>query len=116
VEVLVLPTGRGRHVLPLAAVRESLPLDDLAPLPGAPPAVLGALNVHGEVLVLLDSGLLLDAEPLEAPTHAAVVVGPAGPVALAAAAAPEVARTATAGAPLDLRATLDPARVAAARW
>ncbi len=57
---------------------------------------------------------MLDHVPLEAPTHAAVVLGPAGPVALAAGAAPEVARTATVGAPLDLRAALDPARVAAA--
>src|SRR4051794_6754661 len=82
-EALLLPVGPAQHALPLVAVRETLPIGLVTPLPGAPQAVLGALNVHGDVVVLLDTGLLVGAGPLEAPTHAAVAVGRNGAAALA---------------------------------
>jgi chemotaxis signal transduction protein len=127
VEALLVQVASARHALPLAAVRETLPLGAVAPLPGAPRAVLGALNLHGEVVVLLDTALLLGAPPLEAPTHAAVAVGRRGAAALAATAQPLTAvlerpvdgdRWALAGggsaALLAVDDLLDPERVARA--
>lgn len=41
---------------PLADVREVLPLGALARLPGAPPHVLGLLNVRGRLVTVMDLG------------------------------------------------------------
>lgn len=46
---------------PLGDVREVLPLGALARLPGAPPHVLGLLNVRGRLVTVLDLGRRLDA-------------------------------------------------------
>jgi chemotaxis signal transduction protein len=113
VEALLIPVGDAQHALPLAAVRETLPLGPVAPLPGAPPAVLGAVNVRGDVLVLLDTGLLLGGAPLHAPTHAAVAGGRHGTAALAATAQP-VTAVVESSALLAVDELLDPERVAAA--
>ena len=113
-EALVLPVGDASVTLALTAVRETLPLGAVAPLPGAPPAVLGAINVHGEVLVLLDTALLLGEEPLDAPTHAAVVQSSRGPAALAATAQPVTAVLDPGAAVVRPDELLDPGRLAAA--
>ena len=41
-------------------MREVLPLQDLTPLPGTPPFVLGIINVRGEILSVLDLKKLFD--------------------------------------------------------
>jgi purine-binding chemotaxis protein CheW len=46
---------------PLADVREVLPLSAFARLPGAPPHVLGLLNVRGRLVTVMDLGRRLDA-------------------------------------------------------
>ena len=45
---------------PLADVREVLPSGALARLPGAPPHVLGLLNVRGRLVTVMDLGRRLD--------------------------------------------------------
>ena len=100
VEVLLVPVRDALHALPLAAIRETLPLGAVSPLPGSPPAVLGAVNVRGDVLVLLDTALLLGEEPLARATHAAVAHGRHGTAVLAATAQP-------------LTAVVEPARLLA---
>jgi len=111
VEALLVPVRDAMHAIPLAAVRAALPLGPVSPLPGSPPAVLGAINVHGDVVVLLDTALLLGDAPLENVTHAAVATGRHGTAALAATAQPV---TSVVERPLLLAVDdlLDPARVA----
>ncbi len=113
-EALVIPVGGREAALPLGAVRETLPLGSIAPLPGMPPAVLGAINVHGEVVVLLDTALLLGEQPLDAPTHAAVALTARGPAALAATAQPVTAVLEASTAVVSADDLLDPGRIAAA--
>ncbi len=113
-EALLVPVREERFALPLTAVRETFPLGAVTPLPGAPPAVIGAVNVHGEVLVLLDTALLLGGAALEAPSHAAVATGRHGAAALAATAQPVTAVVDDPSALIAADALLDPARVAAA--
>ena len=113
-EVLVVPVGGRQPAFPLAAIRETLPLAAVAPLPGAPPAVLGAVNVHGDVLVLLDTGLLLGTGALEAPTHAAVVTAAHGTAALAATDQPVTAVLEDTSTLVAIDALLHPDRVASA--
>jgi purine-binding chemotaxis protein CheW len=51
--------GTESYSLPIANVREIAAIGDLAPLPGAPAAVLGVVNLHGKVLPVIElSGLL----------------------------------------------------------
>lgn len=44
----------GRYGLPLSSVERVLPMVAISPLPGAPPAVLGAISIHGAVIPVLD--------------------------------------------------------------
>ena len=110
----MVPVGEARHVLPLDAVRETFTLGAVAPLPGAPPAVLGAVNRHGDVLVVLDTGMLLGGGALDAPTHAAVVTGALGVAALAATGPPATAIADDATTLVDVDALLDPDRLTGA--
>jgi purine-binding chemotaxis protein CheW len=43
-----------RYALPLAAVERILPMVAVSPLPEAPAVALGVINVHGQVLPVLD--------------------------------------------------------------
>jgi purine-binding chemotaxis protein CheW len=45
---------RQRYGVGLASVERVLPMVAVSPLPGAPDAVLGAINLHGEVVPVLD--------------------------------------------------------------
>ena len=45
--------------LPLEQVREVVPVEEIHPVPLAPPNVLGLLNVRGQVLTLLNTAGLL---------------------------------------------------------
>src|SRR5690606_37516368 len=57
--------------LPVAQVREVLRPRDLVPIPGAPPAALGLINVRGVVVTVLDLAALLSASLSDdaPPTH-----------------------------------------------
>jgi purine-binding chemotaxis protein CheW len=51
--------GTESYSLPIANVREIAAIGDVAPLPGAPTAVLGVVNLHGKVLPVIElSGVL----------------------------------------------------------
>lgn len=65
-QVLVVIVGGARCALPLDQVVEVLPAARIEPLPGAPTAVSGVLNLRGDVLPVLDGRrcLGLDATPL----------------------------------------------------
>ena len=53
---IVFRLGRERYGIPIAHVKEVMPLPGLVKLPQPPEAVLGAINVRGNVFAVLDTG------------------------------------------------------------
>ena len=53
-EVLVFSLADQHYGIETLYVREVYPLKDLTPLPCTPPFVLGILNVHGQIISLID--------------------------------------------------------------
>lgn len=53
--------GAEHYALPVDSVLEVSKLGDFVPVPGAPPAVLGVLNVRGQVVPVVDLAPLLGA-------------------------------------------------------
>ena len=53
-EVVCFLLGQEKYGIESRYVREVCPLNDLTPLPGAPSFVLGIVNVHGQVLSVID--------------------------------------------------------------
>lgn len=56
---LLVGLGEERYALPVEDVLEVAYAPEPSPLPGGPPAVLGLQNVRGDVVPLLDLGVLL---------------------------------------------------------
>lgn len=52
--------GDSGYSLPATAVREVIPLPPLAPLPTAPPFLLGLANVRGQLVIAIDLRPLLE--------------------------------------------------------
>jgi purine-binding chemotaxis protein CheW len=57
--VLTFAVGADRYGLDFGDVAELLPFASCTPLPGAPPALLGVINVHGEIQSVVDLGRLM---------------------------------------------------------
>lgn len=70
-QFLVFALGERRFALPVTAVERVLRAAAVTPLPGGPPGLLGALNVHGRVLPVADLRrcLRLPSQPLQAENH-----------------------------------------------
>jgi chemotaxis signal transduction protein len=75
------------------------------PIPTAPRGVLGAMNIRGEIVALLDTAELLGLGRLESVGFAAVVDHPLGVVALAAQGRPVTVQLGHQVAPADLAGT-----------
>jgi purine-binding chemotaxis protein CheW len=84
VEALLIPVGAEVHAVELALVREVVRAPRVAPVPGAPPWLLGLANLRGQVVPVVDSVRALGAEPLGEHSHVAVVDTPKGLIAIAA--------------------------------
>ena len=52
---LLLPVGADRYALDLTRICEVVRGPELTSLPGAPPGVLGVMNLRGEVVPVLDT-------------------------------------------------------------
>lgn len=89
--VLLLPVGDEVYALPLAALRSVVGDPQVFVIPTAPPGILGALNLRGEIVALLDTARALGVGTLGPLGFAAVVDHPYGIVALAAEGRPETA-------------------------
>ena len=78
-EVLVFEVGGQTYGLPTADVRELVRAVAITPLPNAPAAIEGVVNVRGRVLPVLDvrARFRLPAKPLEPSDH--FIVASAGP-------------------------------------
>lgn len=53
-ELVVFALAGQRYGLKLTAVETVLPMVAVTPLPGSPDAILGAINVHGDILPVVD--------------------------------------------------------------
>jgi purine-binding chemotaxis protein CheW len=80
--VLVLPVDDELYAVPLSAVREVEPMPGLAPLPTAPEAVLGLINVRGEIVPMFDVARLVGERKTARHSFAVVVEVAAGVAAL----------------------------------
>jgi hypothetical protein len=96
VRALLLPVGPERYALALTGIREVVLSPAVEPLPGAPPAVLGVMNLRGEVVPVLDTAVLLGTGRLARAVCAVLADGGAGLAALAGDGEPA---TAMLGAP-----------------
>ncbi|HEV7468099.1 MAG TPA: chemotaxis protein CheW [Candidatus Dormibacteraeota bacterium] len=130
---LLIPLGDDVYAVPVAAAREVVSDPRPTPVPTAPACIRGLLNVRGDIVPLLDLGILLGAAPAGSCTYAVVVDTAVGRGALVATALPEVGELAeVVAAPelpgalavhrsgarlvtlLDLDTVLDPARIGGA--
>jgi purine-binding chemotaxis protein CheW len=59
-EVVSFLFGQEKYGVETRYVREVLPMNDLTPLPGTPPFVLGIVNVRGQVVSVIDLRRLFD--------------------------------------------------------
>ena len=59
-DLIVFELQDRRCAVELSAVQEVIPLGPVTPVPAAPPAIVGAVNVHGQVVAVLDLGPLLE--------------------------------------------------------
>jgi chemotaxis signal transduction protein len=73
-ELVAITVGDQRWALPLAAVERAIPMVEISPLPKAPTGVLGAINVHGEPVPVLDLDLRLGRAPREHGARAKLVL------------------------------------------
>lgn len=83
-QLLVASGTRLRYGIPLERLTRVLPVPQVAPVPGAPPELLGLIAVFGRVMRLFDADALCG-EPAEADRgfgYAAVLRGGVRPVAL----------------------------------
>jgi purine-binding chemotaxis protein CheW len=73
-----------RLAIDAAAVERVLEAAELSPLPGAPPAVAGVINIHGALVPVLDLRPRLKAAPREPRLDAKLLLinAPRGPVAI----------------------------------
>ena len=130
---LLVTLGQDTYAVPVDAAREVVAAPNPTVLPAAPACVRGLLNVRGEIVPLVDLGILLGAVPAPSCDYAVVVDTTAGRGALIATELPEVGELGeTVAAPelpgaiavhragerlvtlLDLEVALDPARIAGA--
>ena len=89
--VLLLPIEREVYAIELASLRSVVGDPQVFVIPTAPPEIIGALNLRGEIVALLDTARALGVGTLGAVGFAAVVDHPYGTVALAAEGRPETA-------------------------
>lgn len=64
----------GFYCIDAQLVVEVIRAQELTPIPHAPPAVLGVMNLRGRIVTLLDTGLLLGLEPLPWAPHLRVIL------------------------------------------
>ena len=67
-DVAVFELGSTRHAVDLTVVAKVIPISPITPVPASPAALLGAMNVGGKVVPVLDLGRLLD-QPSASPTE-----------------------------------------------
>ena len=82
--VLVLAVNAAYFAVPMATVRQVLRHPVVTRVPLSPPGLLGVVNVRGEIVPLLDTGVMTATGALSDPPFAVLVNGDKDVVALAA--------------------------------
>ena len=97
IDVVVMRIAGERYAVAAVYMCRVVGAADIAPVPGAPPILLGAMNLHGEVLPVFDPRRLLGLDAhAPAGTPPVVVLGRDGPeLGLVVDAADQVVRLAT---------------------
>jgi chemotaxis signal transduction protein len=95
VQTILLPLDAELYGLPIDCVREVLAAPIVTRLATAPAAVLGLINLRGEIVPLLDTAALLGVGSSTTVAFAVVVNTPDGPAALAVTGFPERAELVT---------------------
>jgi purine-binding chemotaxis protein CheW len=83
IRVLVVAINAAFFAVPMAAVEQVLRHPMVTRVPLAPPGLLGVVNVRGEIVPLLDTGVLTGTGGLSAPPFAVLVSAEKAVVALA---------------------------------
>lgn len=89
--VLVIPVNAEFYAVPMENVQQVMRHPQVTKVPLAPPGLIGVVNVRGEILPLLDTGVLTGSGRLTAPPFAVLVNTEKENVALAAGAMPMAA-------------------------
>jgi chemotaxis signal transduction protein len=82
--VLVLAVNDAYFAVPMATVHQVLRHPVVTRVPLSPPGLLGVVNVRGEIVALLDTGVMTATGALSDPPFAVLVNGEKDVVALAA--------------------------------
>ena len=102
---LLLPVADETYAVELSLLRAVVGEPRTFPVPTAPRHVLGAMNVRGEIVAVLDTAVLLGIGRLETFEFVAVVDHELGAVALAAQGRPVTGQLGQQVAPADLNGT-----------
>jgi purine-binding chemotaxis protein CheW len=86
--VLVIAVNEGFFAVPMVSVHQVLRHPKVTRVPLSPAGLLGVVNVRGEIVPFLDTGVLTGTGPLVDPPFAVLVSGENEMVALAAEALP----------------------------
>jgi purine-binding chemotaxis protein CheW len=89
VKVLVLPLGEEHYALPLGSVQQIISEPQVTRMPISDPAILGLLNVRGDIVPLFDAAVLLGSGAHGAYDFAILVGTSEGPAALGVAVMPD---------------------------
>jgi purine-binding chemotaxis protein CheW len=86
---VLLPLGVDVYALPVETVRQVVASPSVTRLVTAPAVVRGLLNLRGEIVPVLDLGILLGTGPVEATPYAVVINTAHGAAGLAATGVPQ---------------------------
>jgi chemotaxis signal transduction protein len=82
--VLIVPVHSEFYAVPMANVQQVMRHPQVTRVPLAPRGLIGVVNVRGEILPLLDTGVLTGSGPLTSPPYAVLISSEKENVAIAA--------------------------------
>jgi purine-binding chemotaxis protein CheW len=86
--VLIIPVNAEFYAVAMEKVRQVMQRAEVTRVPLAPPGLLGVINVRGEILPLLDTGVLTGSGAIPSAPYSVLVTTEEETVALAAQAMP----------------------------
>jgi len=81
---LIIPVAMEFYAVPMDSVRQVLRRTEVTPVPLSGPELLGAVNVRGEILPILDTGILTGNGPVKTVPYTVLVTTEKDLVGLAA--------------------------------
>ncbi len=112
---LLIPVGSDTYAVSLETVREVVVDPRVTELPTSPPVVRGVFNVRGDIVPLLDTGLLLGLRAVMEEPYAVLVETPHGTAGLVATDMPLTVRLNESVGHSDIEGTTETYLVADAR-